>query len=65
MYKRQAMITPASGGIIADIRDRKDWNIFRSPIAANTVPAPPATAVVTLKRLSSKPNRLLRARPPE
>ena len=59
------MSTPASGGMRADMSDRKLWKALSRPKAASSVPMPPATPVVTLNLLSSKPSRLLKARPPE
>ena len=48
-----------------DIRVRKPENLASSPKAASRVPMAPAMAVVSLNLLSSKPSRLLSARPPE
>ena len=60
-----AIITPAKEGMRPDIRDRNPWNALSNPSAARSVPHAPAIPVVILNLLSSKPSRLLRARPPE
>ena len=59
------MMTPASGGMRALMRERKPWKEFSSPKAASRVPMAPEIPVVILNLLSSKPSRLLSARPPE